>query len=249
MTTPANTWRNAYDSMRHPYKGQTSGSISSAPFVLNKNLETVTANDDRPWEIYSGDLTDASYANIIPVACPPEYSVLEIWMVMPTGVYANLDTSPSINIYGRTAIQQNQRGNLPSDHATLANFPTTLNEWWAPLTMVDSTSPSNIVGQTAYYTGINAGYSDADDGTGSFDMHSFNFKPQTVSGPSRDGAAAADNAPVSTIGDGTASVVCFPASQMYLNGSDTVMATVHAVFTEASGSEVSNVMLMGRFLG
>ena len=250
MTTPASLWRNAYDSSRIPYKGQTSGSISSAPFVLNKDLETVTTNDNRPWEVYNGDLTNASHANVIPIACPGEYSVLEIWMFMPHNVYATEDTPPVLNIYGRTPIQKQNRGNLPSDHATIANFPTNLDAWWAPLTMVDRTAPSYFGVPSAYYSGINPAGDTLEDGSGSFAMHSFNFKPQTVAIPSRDGVTAADQQPVSIIGDGTESGVCFPASQMYLNGSDVVMATVHAAYVEgSSGTAVTNVMLMGRFLG
>ncbi len=257
MTTPASTWRNAYITSRLPYSSGTTGKICSAPFVLNKALGTATANADRPFEIANGLITDASYSNIIPIAVPSEYAILETWMVI-VGSHDidDDDTMPSLSIYGKTSFGDNHDGNMPDNYATITDWPASLREWWMPLPLTDRTTPSLTGVAHNYNTGVRseaAGGFDAIPGTGSFEMSAYKFSPRTIPVPG--GAACTDNDPheyVAKIGDGTGvGASCCPSQTFFLNGSDTILTTVNAALAENGGGTNfdGGAFLMGRFHG
>ena len=255
MTTPASTWRNAYITSRLPYSSGTTGQICSAPFVLNKALGTPTADPDRPFEIANGLITDASYSNIIPIAVPPEYAILETWVVLvgTHGIIVNTgpDILPVMSIYGKTTWNDNHDGNMPDDHATIANWPANLREWWMPLPMTDRTTPSSTGTGGEFNTGVNDNDFTAVQGSGSFEMSAFEFKPRMIPIPSKDGSENEPHAPVARIGDGTVAAQCFPSQTFFLNGSESILATVVTAMDEASSGTNfdGGVFLMGRFHG
>ena len=250
MTTPASTWRNAYITSRLPYSSGTTGQICSAPFVLNKDLKTATNDPDRPFEIANGLITHASYSNIIPVAVPAEYAILETWMVI-TGTHdfvGSTDTEPVLNIYGKTSFSDNHSGNMPDDYATITDWPANLREWWSPLFMTDRTTPSSIGATGGHNTGVTDTDNDKEKGTGSFEMHAFGFEARTIPVPRSNGQSITEPAlPVAKIGDGTGVAAhCFPAQTFFLNGAETILTTV----TDAlAGGGLGDGFLMGRFHG
>lgn len=252
MTTPASVWRNSYITSRLPYSSGTTGQICSAPFVLHKDLSSATggsgANADRPFEVANGLLTDASHANIVPIGVPAEYAILETWLVV-TGTHPldNSDTKPVMNIYGKTSFGDQHDGNMPDDYHTITDWPVDLREWWMPLPMTDRTSASNVGATEAVFTGINPSALDAEPGTGSHAQHAFGFHLQTIPVPATNAAAAGDHGHVARIGDGTGpGAFCYPAQTFFLNGSDTIMATVS---TALSAGDLGTGILMGRFHG
>ncbi len=251
MTTPASTWRNAYITSRLPYSSGTTGQVCSAPFVLNKDLKTATNDPDRPFEIANGLITHSSYANIIPVAVPAEYAILETWMVI-TGTHdfvGSTDTEPVLNIYGKTSFSDNHSGNMPDDYGTITDWPANLREWWMPLFMTDRTTPGTSTGATTggHNTGVTDTDTDQEKGTGSFEMHAFGFEARTIPVPRSNGAITEPALPVAKIGDGTGVAAhCFPAQTFFLNGADTILTTV----TDAlAGGGLGSGFLMGRFHG
>ncbi len=250
MTTPASTWRHSYINSRLPYSSGTTGQICSAPFVLHKNLKNATNDPDRPFEIANGLLTHASYANIIPIAVPPEYAILETWMVITGshGFVGSTDTEPVLNLYGRTSFGDNHSGNMPDDYGTITNWPANLREWWSPLFMTDRTTPSSTGTTGGHNTGVTDTDNDQEKGTGSFEMHAFGFEARTIPVPRSNGAITEPAFPVAKIGDGTATEAahCFPSQTFFLNGADTILTTV----TDAlAGGGLGSGFLMGRFHG
>ena len=254
MTTPASVWRNAYITSRLPYSSGTTGQICSAPFVLHKDLSSATggsgANADRPFEVANGLLTDASHANIVPIAVPAEYAILETWMViLGTHAFDNSDTSPVMNIYGKTSFGDQHDGNMPDDYATIADWPENLREWWMPLPMTDRTTAANTGDTEAVFTGINPVGLDSEPGTGSHMQSAFEFKLQTIPVPATNANNVLDHGHVARIGDGTgAAAFCYPSQTFFLNGSDTVMATVKTAVVNNSDA-LGTCILMGRFHG
>ena len=258
MTTPASTWRNAYITSRLPYSSGTTGQICSAPFVLNKALGTATADPDRPFEIANGLLTDNSYANIIPIAVPAEYAILETWMVIVTASHAivDADTLPTLNIYGKTSFGDQHDGNMPDDYATITDWPANLREWWMPLPMTDRANAGNTGAANSIFTGINqtatVGGLDAEPGTGSHMQSAFGFRAHTIPVPNKNAATANSHSHVAKIGDGTGvAAYCYPAQTFFLNGSDTILTTVTTALDEDSGGTNfdGGAFLMGRFHG
>ena len=247
MTTPASVWRNSYITSRLPYSSGTTGQISSAPFVLNKNLKTATDNPDRPFEIANGLINHASYSNIIPIAVPAEYAILETWMVITgTHEFVEADTLPILNIYGKTSFHDEHTGNMPDDYEQITNWPANLREWWSPLFMTDRTTPASTGATNAHNTGVNDTDVDQANGSGSLEMHAFGFEARSIPVPNHNGAETEPHDFVAKIGDGTAAALCYPAQTFFLNGSDTVLATVT---TALSGTGLGSGFLMGRFHG
>lgn len=257
MTTPASVWRQTYITSRLPYSSGTTGQICSAPFVLNKALGTATANADRPFEIANGLITDASYSNIIPIAVPPEYAILETWMVVVgTHEIVDADTTPVLSIYGKTSFGDQHSGNMPDDYTSITDWPENLREWWMPLPCTDRTTPASTGAVHNYNTGVrseSAGGFDASPGSGSFDMSAYKFTPRTIPVPG--GAPTTDANPqeyVAKVGDGTGvGASCFPAQTFFLNGADTILTTVNTALDEASSGTNfdGGAFLMGRFHG
>lgn len=255
MTTPASVWRNSYITSRLPYSSGTTGQISSAPFVLNKNLAVQTgasgANADRPFEVANGLVTHASHANIIPIAVPAEYAILETWMVITgTHVLEQEDTLPILNIYGKTSFHNEHAGNMPDDYETISNWPANLREWWSPLFMTDRTTPATSTGTAtgAFNTGVNDTDVDQVNGSGSFEMHAFGFEARSIPVPHHNAVESEPHDFVAKIGDGTAAALCYPSQTFFLNGSDTVLTTVTTALAAGSGS-LGSAFLMGRFHG
>jgi hypothetical protein len=262
-TSPSDLVTNTYMTSRHPNFSGTTGSIVSAPFVLHKNLllQTLASGptnvSDQPWGVYNGLFTElaGSISAIVPISVPAEYAILETWMVAKTGTYATADTPAIINIYGSTPIGQNNKGNLPGDLNTIANWPTEVNRWWTPLSSVDRTAPGTTgTADGEMYTGIDSspaasGSVHKESSTGQYPMQAFNCQVLTKPIPATDGEDADSQIPVSTLGTATASLDCYPSTQWYLNGSDIVMVTVKTAAVDAAGTDLSDCMLMGRLHG
>lgn len=246
-TAPSDIFRNHLVGHRFPQFSGTGGSVCSAPFVLNKDINTETdttaADIIRPWEIFAGTLDGPGTPNIIPIGVPGEYSKLEIWAVSKTTLAAQ--TEPILSIYGRQSIPDAAKGNLPNAYDS--NFPE-LNEWWNPLVFVDRAvdrlnSSTDEIGAGIPHVATAANTAAIANATCSYQLQALQFTLNMRA------AHLADNQIGAGVGDNVAvygtSLFCGPMTSLFLDGVDVIMATVH---TGAQGS-AGDTMLMGRFTG
>ena len=243
-TSPQPVFRSSMVSTRFPQFSGTGGSVCSAPFVLNKDLTAVTdstaADIIKPWEIFAGTLDGAGTPNIIPIGVPGEYSKLEIWIVSQATIASQAE--PILSVYGRQAIPDAAQSNMPHAYDS-ANFPK-VSEWWNPLVFVDRAvdrlnSSTDEIGAGIPHAAIATSARGANS-TGSYQMQAFQFTlNQRCPGLGDDQIGSG-----SPLGDNLAvygtDFFCGPMTSMFLDGADTVMATVHGAAGGAS-------MLMGRF--
>ena len=246
-TAPSDIFRDHLVSHRFPQFSGTGGSVCSAPFVLNKDINSVTdstAGDIiKPWEIFAGTLDGAGTPNIIPIGVPAEFSKLEIWAVSKTTLVGQAE--PILSIYGRQSIPEHAKVNLPNAYDS--NFQE-VNEWWNPLVFVDRAvdrlnSSTDEVGAGIPHVATAANTAAIANATCSYQLQAMQFTLNMRA------AHLADDQIGSTPGDNVAvygtSLFCGPMTSLFLDGCDVVMATVH---TGAAGS-AGDTMLMGRFTG
>ena len=234
--SPKPVYRNVMVSSRFPQFSGTGGSVCSAPFVLNTDL-TDTSDHIKPWELFAGSLSEAGMEKLVPIGVPGEYSKLEIWIVSQATIVSQAE--PVLSVYGRQAIPDSAQANMPHAYDS-ANFPK-VSEWWNPLVFADRAvdrlaSSTNNIGSGIPHTAISSD-AGAVNGTGSYQMQALKF---TLNQRAAHVASAGMNGDVHAQ-YGT-DFFCGPMTTMFLDGADTVMATVH---TAAGGAS----MLMGRFTG
>ena len=115
MTDTKPVYRSHMVGNRFPQFSGTGGSVGSAPFVMNTDISTVTADDESelrdPWSISSGGVSDAGVANIVPISIPPEYNRLEIWVAAQADLDSN--TPPVLSLYGRTHVPAGALDGMP----------------------------------------------------------------------------------------------------------------------------------------
>jgi len=241
MTDTKAVYRSHMVGNRFPQFSGTGGSVGSAPFVMNTDISTVTANLESelrdPWSIASGGVSDAGVANIVPISIPPEYNRLEIWVA----AQANLDgsTPPVLSLYGRTHVPPGALDGMPHAYDR-TNYPE-VTEWWTPLTFVDravdrlgTTGTMDEVGAGIPIAGVanNAGEANS---TGSYNMQAVEFKMNYRPVPMLANTASEF---VSQYGT---DFFCSPSTSVFLDGCDQVLAVVK---TAGTGG-----MLMGRLHG
>lgn len=234
--SPQPVFRSSMVSSRFPQFSGTGGSVCSSPFVLNTDL-TDTSDHIKPWELFAGSLTDAGIEKIVPIGVPGEYNKLEIWIVSQATIVSQ--TEPILSVWGRQAIPDAAQNNMPHAYDS-TNYPK-VSEWWNPLVFADRAvdrlnSSTSSIGSGIPHTAI-SGATGAVNGTGSYQMQALKFTLNQ---------RAAHVASADLTGDihsqyGT-DFFCGPMTSMFLDGADTVMATVHGA---AGGASV----LMGRFTG
>jgi hypothetical protein len=241
MTDTKPLFRNHLVSSRFPQFSGAAGSVCSAPFVLNTDISTVTANLEAevrdPWSIASGGVSDAGVANIVPIGIPAEYNRLEIWVAAQADLAA--DTPPVLSLYGRTHVPPGALDGMPNAYAS-ANYPL-ITEWWTPLTFVDravdrlgSSGNMDEVGAGIPHTAI--GNSDGEaNSSGSYNMQAVEFKLNYRPVPMLANTASEF---VSQYGT---DFFCSPSTNVFLDGCDYVLAVVK---TAGTGG-----MLMGRLHG
>ncbi len=242
-TAPSDIFRDHLVSHRFPQFSGTGGSVCSAPFVLNKDINSVTdstAGDIiKPWEIFAGTLDGAGTPNIIPIGVPAEFSKLEIWAVSKTTLDGQGE--PILSVFGRQSIPEHAKVNLPNAYDS--GFQE-VNEWWNPLVFVDRAvdrlnSSTDEIGAGIPHTAVSGTAANV-NGTCSYQLQSLQFTLNMRAAHLADNQVADAGNNVAVYGT---SLFCGPMTSLFLDGCDVVMATVH---TGAEGS-AGDTMLMGRF--
>lgn len=240
MTDTKPVYRSHMVGNRFPQFSGTGGSVCSAPFVMNTDITAVTANTEAelrdPWRITAGDFSDAGIANIVPIAIPPEYNRLEIWVAATADLDG--DTPPVLSLYGRTLIPPGALDGMP--HAYDSSYAA-LTEWWTPLTFVDravdrlgTTGAMDEVGAGIPHAAVanNAGEASS---SGSYNMQAVEFKLNYRPVPMLANTAS------EYVARNDSNYFCSPSTSVFLDGCDQVIAVVKTAGTDG--------MLMGKLHG